>query len=118
MNKALALALLLSFTTSVAYAENCVQPAGMAIGPVVPTADAGREVYKTIAHIRHDPIKRSNDVLAKDQGDHWDVFQYPKHIDGYRVINGVETVQVVAGGGTLELEINKCDGRVLGSYAR
>jgi hypothetical protein len=91
----------------------------MAIGPIVPTADAARALYKTIASIRDDPINPTNDILVNDKGDHWEVFQYPKHISS-PVVNpdGTETVSVVAGGGMLDLEIKKCDASTVGYYDR
>jgi hypothetical protein len=91
----------------------------MAIGPVVPTADAAREMYKTIARIRHDIIKPSSDILVNDKGDHWEVYQYPKHTDvDVQTVNGIEAVRVVTGGGTLDLEIKKCDASTVGYYDR
>jgi hypothetical protein len=97
----------------------CKQPDGYAIGLVVPTPDAAKRVYEAVATGRYDQIKSSNDILVNDRGDHWEVFQYPKKAPSFeRHSDGSETVTVVAGGGTLELEITKCDGRIIGSYAR
>jgi hypothetical protein len=91
----------------------------MAIGPIVPTADAARMLYKTIAGIRHDPIKPENDIVVRDKGDYWEVGQYPKHLNGpVTNADGTVTYEVVAGGGTLELEIKKCDATTVGNYAR
>jgi hypothetical protein len=106
----------MTLASSPALAAACVQPEGMAIGPLVPTEDAARALYKTIAGIRHDPIKSSNDILVNDKGDHWEAFQYPKHIDPPRTVNGMQIVTVVAGGGTLDLEIQKCDASITGHY--
>lgn len=106
-------------TVSSAAAAPCVQPPGMAIGPIVPTADAAREVYKTFAAIRNDLIRPTNDIRVDDEGDHWIVFQYPKHIDDSATDSrGNEIVHVVNGGGTLALEINKCDAHTVGYYQR
>jgi hypothetical protein len=91
----------------------------MAIGPLVPTADAARELYRTIAHIRHDPIKPSNDIRVSDEGDHWVIYQSSRDAVTWRQnANGTETVSVVAGGGGLELEIKKCDASTVGHYDR
>jgi hypothetical protein len=108
----------MTLVSSPALAAACVQPEGMAIGPLVPTEEAARAMYKTIARIRHDPIKSSNNVVVNDKGDHWEVFQYPKHIDPPRTVNGTEIVSVVAGGGMLDLEIRKCDASTTGYYDR
>jgi hypothetical protein len=96
----------------------CNQPAGHAVGPLVQTAETAKAIYLDIARGRRDQIELSNDVLALDEGDHWAVTQFPKKVPGREKHNGAETVGVVAGGGTLELEINKCDGHALGSYSK
>jgi hypothetical protein len=118
MHRFLLFSALLLSTPCWAAAQVCDQPAGRAIGAVVPTATAARAIYEAIAKGRNDRIKTANNILVNDKGDYWEVFQYPKKTQSFVRRNGVETVQVVAGGGTLELEINKCDARVLGAYSR
>jgi hypothetical protein len=90
----------------------------MAIGPIVPTADAARELYETISSIRHAPIRAQEDILVNDKGDYWEVYQY--HDDSaVQVINGVETVRLPSHiHGALNLEIKKCDGATVGYYNR
>lgn len=119
MIKVLPISLLLLATPCFGAEPVCEQPPGRAIGLVVPTADAATAVYKAIAKGRHDKIKPTNNILVNDEGDQWGVYQYPKKDEStFNRRTGIETVRVVAGGGTLELEINKCDGRTIGSYAR
>jgi hypothetical protein len=101
---------------SCASAADCVQPAGMAIGPIVPTADAARQMYRTIVDIRHDLVRPTNDIVVHDEGDHWEVFQYPKRVD-YSV-GPDNAVPVVIGDHTLALEIGKCNARTVGYYQR
>ena len=119
MIRALPLSLLLLATPCFGEEPACDQPDGRAIGLVVPTADAAIAVYKAIANGRHDKIKSANKILVNDKEDHWEVYQYPKKDRStFNPHTGMETVRVVAGGGTLELEIDKCDGRTVGSYSR
>jgi hypothetical protein len=110
--------LFLALVPHLAFASDCNQPPGKAIGEIVPTKDTARAIYRAIAAGRHDKVSSSNDILVNDDGDHWEVFQYPKKGPTYEDHHGLETIRVVAGGGTLELDINKCDASVLGSYAR
>ena len=94
----------------------CPRIEGKAGDPVVPTADAARKTYITVANARGDKIVPTNDIVTIDEGDHWSVGQ--SHDPAYKVVNGVETTTVTQGGGTLEIEINKCDGAIRTHYSR
>jgi len=108
-----------ALTASSAWAASCPQPEGMSIGPIVPTADAARELYKTMAGIRHDVIRPTNDIVVHDERDHWTVFQYPKQVDvGTHPTHGGPVVSAFVGDGTLTLQIGKCDAHTVGYYSR
>jgi hypothetical protein len=96
----------------------CAKADGMIQGPIIATAQTAREIYRIVAHSRRDKIKRANEVRVNDDGSYWSVFQYPAHLPSDRVVNGLEMVHVVAGGGTLEMTINKCDGSLTVNYSR
>jgi hypothetical protein len=86
---------------------------------IVPSKQVASDIYRAIAQGRGDKIRRSNDVVAEDDGDFWEVSQYPRHLSRERSQNGTDYVTVVAGGGTLQLRITKCNGAIAeANYAR
>jgi hypothetical protein len=115
-------AIVLGTITSVqaepASPETCTTADGTIYRPIVTTAQAAREIYTAIAHSRRDKIKPGNKILVNDDGSHWSVFQYPARLPPDRVIGGMVMVTVVAGGGTLAMTINKCDGSLTAYYSK
>lgn len=126
MAKVGALILLIALTaTSGATAEKtnaspqCAKRPGLAGEAAVATADAARTIYLGVAKQRGDKAAPENDVIVDDDGDHWTVFQYPKHIPAPRTSSaGTDEITVVAGGGTLEMEIDKGTGAICTHYSR
>lgn len=98
--------------------ETCTTADGTIYRPIVATSQAAREIYLAVAHSRQDKIKRGNKILVDDDGSHWTVFQYPAHLPPDRVVGRMVMVTVVAGGGTLAMTINKCDGSLSIQYSR
>lgn len=84
----------------------CVKIAGMIDDLMVPTPEAAREIYQTIARARGDKILQTHQILVADEGEHWSVFQSPIIFDGMK------------GGGALEMKISKCDASVRAHYSR
>ena len=105
-------------TTTQALAQESPKAACEKQYAIVPTEQVAREIYEAVARGRGDVIKRANKIMVEDGNDHWEVFQYPKHLPAAQTVHGVTTVTVVQGGGTLEMKINKCDGSVLAHYSR
>jgi hypothetical protein len=93
---------------------SCPTIAGMIGGPLVATPDAAHGIYIAVARSRGDPIHHANRIVVDDEGDHWSVFQFPVRRPTVRP----GEVVVTSGGGTLDLQINKCDGSLLAHYAR
>jgi len=98
--------------------ETCTTADGTTYRPFVATAQAAREIYTAIVHSRGDKIKPGNKILVNDDGSYWTVFQYPARLPPERVVGGMVMVTVVAGGGTLEMTINKCNGSLTAHYSR
>lgn len=73
----------------------------MIAGPFVPTAKVAREIYLAVANERGDKIL--GEVVVSDDGDRWSVGQ---QLSGTR------------GGGTLDMDIKKCDGSMSAHYSR
>jgi hypothetical protein len=96
----------------------CIKVPGTIGGPTVPTPKAARDIYKATTRARGDIIRPTNEIRVSDEGDHWSVFQYPRHIQPPKVTGRIGTVSVVIGGGTLEMTIEKCDGAISASYSR
>jgi hypothetical protein len=85
-------------------------------GPIVATAETARSIY--VAKQRGDKVSPENDTVVDDEGDHWTVFQYPKRTSASKTTHAGGEVAVVAGGGTLEMEIDKCTGAIRAHYSR
>jgi hypothetical protein len=97
----------------------CTKQPGMIGDPMVGTADTARSIYLSVAKQRGDKVSPENDIIVEDDGGRWAVFQYPKHIPApKRTATGEEEVTVVAGGGALEMEIDKCTGAIRAHYSR
>lgn len=85
----------------------------------VTTPDAARSIYLRELEQRGRVISPGNDVVVKDEGDHWAVYQYPRHIPEPKDNgDGTQTITVVMGGGGLEVEIDKCTGATHAHYSR
>jgi hypothetical protein len=91
-----------------AATPTCVKVEGMISGPIVSSPQAAREIYEAIARARGDKILQTNKIVVQDDGEHWSVFQYPANPAG----------KAVLGGGTLDMEINKCDASIRAHYDR
>jgi hypothetical protein len=92
----------------------CPKPEEQIGGPFISTPRAARAVYLAIERdIAPFNLKRYPIVTVRDVGDHWEMSQtrhYPpaRHYSSDRP----ETVSVTAGGGMLDLDIDKCTGAI------
>jgi len=87
----------------------CPKQAGFLGGAMVPSPATAVEIYQAVARGRGFPILQDHEVRVMDDDDAWAVFQYPTNLP---------PGQIVAGGGTLDLKIDKCSGKILASLAR
>jgi hypothetical protein len=92
----------------------CPKPDEHIGGPFISTPRAARAVYLAIERdIAPFNLKRYPIVTVHDVGDHWEMSQtrrFPpiRHYSSGRL----ETVSVMAGGGMLDLDIDKCTGAI------
>jgi hypothetical protein len=99
---------------------HCPNGSGFGDLPVVPTAEAAREIYAAIARARFPDMWRRDAKLAVlDEGDSWDVSPAaePSENDGNDA-HARNTTTERFGGGALEMRISKCDGTVRIHFAR
>lgn len=97
----------------------CEKRDGEMPGPFVPTQEVAKKIYIAIATaIAPWNMKKYPIAVVTDDGDHWSVSQtrrYPKRRSPAVVrMEGktVETVEVSAGGGMLDMRIDKCSGAI------
>ena len=91
----------------------CVKQDRLLIGPVVSTARAAKEIYAAVARAPQlHKLEGRGPVVATDEGDKWGVTHYLEPKIGFSHHGKYETVEVVAGGGDLAMEIDKCTGAV------
>jgi hypothetical protein len=104
---------------SAAASVRCVKRTGFLVGPVVPTAEVAREIYIAVARYPQlHKLERPGPVVVDDEGSKWGVSHYlPPKVTTSRD-GKYETVDVMAGGGDLTMEIDKCTGAVLMSLNR
>ena len=86
---AVTIALSLNAPTLAAQTGLCVKVDGMIGGPIVTTPEAARKIYRAIVLNRGDKILPTNNILVRDEGDHWSAYQYPAHLPPVRVVNGM-----------------------------
>jgi hypothetical protein len=102
-----------SFGTASAASVECAQPDGL--HPVVATADAAKDIYQAVAVGRGDKIK--DNIVVKDSGPYWNVFQYTPPFES-KDANGQVAITLVSGGGTLMMQIDKCEGTIDAHYSQ
>jgi hypothetical protein len=90
-------------------ALKCDKLPGMIEGPFVPTPKVAIEIYMAVANGRGDKLLPENVIKVDDDGDHWSVFQSRANLP---------PGQVMYGGGTLDMNITKCDGSISAHYSR
>lgn len=97
----------------------CVKRDGEMPGPFVPTPEVAKKIYTAIAAaITPWDMKKYPIVVVTDDGDQWSVSQtrhYPKRKSPAVVRIGgktTETVEISAGGGMLDMRIDKCSGAI------
>jgi hypothetical protein len=101
----------------------CVKEDGFVAGPVVITKAEAEEIYVAIARALHPNSWRKYPVIfVLDGGDHWEVGQKKAGANAKFFRNGnggeTETVTVYAGGGEIEMQINKCDASTKVNFSR
>lgn len=102
---------------------DCPSGGGFGSQPVVPTALIAKKIYSAIAPIAHARIIQSKRhfLSASDEGDHWTVSSESSEAGASitaKTHDDSETITVQSGGGTLEMEIRKCDGAVKMYFSR
>ena len=108
--------------TSIDSGMVCSKETGFNSRPVVPTERAAKEIYITIARALFPRSWRKYpDIFVLDEGEKWSVGQRVE--TAYKTFkdkNGVEmeSTTVQAGGGALEMEIDKCSAVVTVHFAR
>jgi hypothetical protein len=75
----------------------------------VPDAETARAIFLAVETARHPAANRSAypQVKVEDRGDHWEVFRWRPPRTNRR-----GELIVEAGGGQLEMDIDKCSGAV------
>ena len=104
----LAIALFVSATVARADAQSgCVLP-------LAPTKHVALSIYKAILD-GQETLKQRNsyEIKIDDEGNSWSVYQMPKIGNSMKYFTDkhgrkMETIQVMAGGGGLEMSIDKC----------
>ena len=98
----------------------CEKRDGEMPGPFVPTPEVAKKIYIAIATVIAPwDMKKYPIAVVTDDGDHWSVSQtrrYPKRKSPAVVRIGgktVETVEASAGGGMLDMRIDKCFGAII-----
>ncbi|MEI9932678.1 MAG: hypothetical protein WDM89_19630 [Rhizomicrobium sp.] len=81
---------------------------------MVPNKHVAEAIYCAVGRSFAD-FKKYPVVIIEDEGDHWSVSQTGGK-PTYRVITstktGIQTVPISAGGGQLNMDINKCTGAI------
>jgi len=100
-------------------AIQCEKQPGFMPGPVVADARTAKEIYIAVARAPElRKLEGRGPITVIDEGDKWGVTHYlePKTMYGHH--GKLETVTVVAGGGDLAMQIDKCTGAVSMSLNR
>lgn len=108
---------------SVAGGLTCPKQDGFVGGPYVATKDTAAEIYATIGKAMFPGTfqnlqKKYPKVTVEDQGDKWGVTQTREQPPQTRGTDGQgrEFIIVQAGGGMLDMTIDKCTGAVSEMY--
>jgi hypothetical protein len=98
---------------------SCPKQPGMIGDAIVATADTARSIYLSVAKQRGDKVSPGNDVVVDDDGERWVVYQHPKDSPATNhIATGEEVTTIIQGGGTLDMEIDKCTGAIRAHYSR
>jgi len=101
----------------------CPKKDGLIPGPAVPTSKIAKQIYIAIAKGLYPKTwHKYPRIFVIDEGARWGVGQEPPvpPVKAFKNAEGetMETVNVVMGGGALEMEIAKCDGAVEMHFSR
>ena len=106
---AIAIPLPVGFASAAPGTPACLQTLGYMAGPLVPDAGTAKAIFLAIERAIFPVQTPAGDspVVATNDGDHWSVFRYAEPAalpDG--------SIVVTAGGGHLEMDIDKCSAAV------
>jgi len=94
-------------------AIQCEKQPGFMQGPVVPDARTAKEIYIAVARAPElHRLEGHGPITVLDEGDKWGVTHYLEPKRTFSHHGKLETVTVVAGGGDLAMDIDKCTGAV------
>jgi hypothetical protein len=101
----------------------CRKDPGLLAGPAVPTKEVARQIYVTIASALYpNSWRKYRTIFVLDEGTKWGVGQRPDSTGVTMRKNEqgevIESVTTVEGGGSLEMDIDKCNASVSMSFSR
>jgi hypothetical protein len=101
------------------HAPDCPKEEGRIKGPYVPTKDAAAKIYLAVGQAMSPKAfpalrKKYPIVDVEDDGDKWQMGQssHSSKPRGYKDKQGNEFIVVTAGGGMLNMSIDKCTGAI------
>jgi hypothetical protein len=93
----------------------CVKEPGLLAGPFVAKPETARSIFEAVARgLRGDAYMMAYDIKVREEADHWTVYQMVKPEPGDCGVAppGAPKCRVTAGGGGLQMRIDKCTGTI------